>query len=283
MFVKALSKEIKMKENSERPVTALLRFSWPVNLLAVLDLLKKLAVPAPSHQSELLDQPDISEGDLAANFRDIKFINRWFGGVALVEKSLRPMLPLLSEAELKLLDLATGVGDVPLALAQRWQKNYRVSITAIDLNPKIAELARQEATRLNVTNFEAQAADIFKYEFNLENGPPYDFVTCSLAFHHFSPAQRVEMLRLMAKLARRGFVVNDLERSWFGYLGAHLLGLTFTRHYLTRHDGPLSVLRAFTPDEFRALVQEANLPPEFKIEVKKGSFSRLAIIGQRIC
>jgi 2-polyprenyl-3-methyl-5-hydroxy-6-metoxy-1,4-benzoquinol methylase len=230
----------------------------------------------------LLDRPDISAADLAANFRDIKLINRWFGGVYLVEKSLRPMLPIASGAELKLLDLAAGVADVPLALARCWGKHHSVAITAIDLNPAIVELAKQEATRQKAVHFEAHAADVFAYPFDLSDGPPYDFVTCSLAFHHFSREQCLAMLKLMAQLARRGFVVNDLERSWFGYLGAHLLGLTLTRHRLTRHDAPLSVLRSATAAEFSVLVQEAELPPAFKLEIKKGPFSRLAIVGRRV-
>lgn len=245
--------------------------------------LKAHAVPAHSDRSELLDAPDIPVNDLAGNFRDIKLINRWFGGVSLVEKSLRPMLPSIKGQEIRLLDLAAGVADIPLALARRWGKRYRVKITVIDLNPAIVELARQAAAKEGLTDFEAHAADVFTYPFALESGPPYDFVTCSLAFHHFGREKCLEMLRLMAALARYGFVVNDLERSWFGYLGAKLLGLTLTRHHLTRHDAPLSVLRAFTPAEFVALVDEANLGQEFRIEVKKGSFSRMAIVGQRIC
>jgi len=239
-------------------------------------------VPPHSLKSEWLDEPNISRQDLVSNFRDIALINRWFGGVSLVEKSLRPMLPPVSGmTKLKLLDLATGVADVPLALAHKWQSRYKLAITVLDLNPVITELARQAATHAGIADFEAHAADIFAYDFDFQAGPPYDFVTCSLAFHHFSSEQCLAMLGLMARLARRGFVVNDLERSWFGYLGAHLLGLTLTRHRLTRHDGPLSVLRAFTPAEFLALVQAAPLPADFSVKVKKGPFSRLAIVGQR--
>jgi len=271
-----------MKNGLQRPAIVIERVRAGITLSRIKTLWQKLAVPAQSQHSELLDRPDIPASDLAANFRDIKFLNRWFGGLTLVEKSLRPMLPALAPQGLHILDLATGVGDIPLALARRWQKHYEVTITAIDLNPAIVELARQEAVKIGFSRFETHAADVFAYDFKLENRAPYDFVTCSLAFHHFSREQCLAMLSLMAKLARRGFVVNDLERSWFGYIGARLLCLTFTRHRLTRHDAPLSVLRAFTPAEFSALVRDADLPPEFKVQVKKGTFSRLAIVGQRV-
>lgn len=241
-----------------------------------------LPVPRPSHSPELLDQPGITPQDLAANFRDIKLINRWFGGVSLVEKSLRPLLPVKGNFEISLLDLASGVADVPLALARRWKPRFRLKITALDLNPEIVKLAEAEASREKASHFEAFTADVFKFDFDLKAGPPYDFVTCSLAFHHFPPELRVKLLQLMAKLARRGFVVNDLERSWFGFFGAYLLGLTLTRNRLTRHDAPLSVLRAFTVREFWELVTEANLSSEFEVTVVKRAFSRLAIVGRRI-
>ncbi len=254
---------------------------FPFVTSSFLQNIKTWLVPPHSSRHELLDQLNIPALDLAANFRDISFINRWFGGIYLVEKSLRPLLPAPG-AEIKLLDIAAGVADVPLALAKRWSNRYRVSLTAVELNPAIAELAKEAAQKAGINQFEAIAADVFTYDFGAENQPPYDFVTCSLAFHHFSREQCLEMLGLMARLSGRGFVVNDLERSWFGYLGAHLLGLTFTRHYLTRHDGPLSVLRSSTPAEFAQLVKEAALPPEFKVQIKKGPFSRLAIVGTRV-
>ncbi len=251
----------------------------PRKLFGLFRFLNGFSVPPKSHKSEILDGPGISTLDLAGNFRDIKFINRWFGGVSLVEKNLRPLLPFSSGQEISILDLASGIADVPLALSKRWKNHFPLAITAIDLNPSIVELGRREARSYPLVHFEAFQGDIFKFDFNLTEAS-FDFVICSLAFHHFSRDQAKAALALMAKLARRGFVVNDLERSWFGFLGAHLLGLTLTRHRLTRHDAPLSVMRAFTRQEMEALVAEVSFPAGFQVSVKKGPFSRLAVIGK---
>ncbi len=54
--------------------------------------------------------------------------------------------------------------------------------------------------------------------------------------------------------------MSDLERSWGNWLGAKLLSWTlWARNPLTRHDGPLSVLRSYTRAELAALAAQAGL------------------------
>jgi hypothetical protein len=87
----------------------------------------------------------------------------------------------------------------------------------------------------------------------------FDVVMCSLALHHQVPDDALAMLREMRRVARRGVVVNDIVRCWRGYWGAWLLSRTLSRNPLTRHDGPLSVRRAYTRPEMLALAAEAGL------------------------
>jgi len=251
---------------------------------SITQVIKRLARPTQSFQREILDDHEVSLQELDDSFRDMGFINRYFGGVWLTASSLQPLLPPLQKQDaIRLLDLASGAADVPLGLAQRWSKRgYRVEITALDLNPKTVELAQKAARKARgVTKFEAYTADVFSYAYpEFDDGKPgYDFVTCSLAFHHFGPQMCVQMVELMAQQARRGFVVNDLERSWFGFFGAKFLSYTLTRQRLTKHDAPLSVLRSFSPAELLAIGQRANLPPGWSIKLRKNIFARLALVG----
>jgi len=50
----------------------------------------------------------------------------------------------------------------------------------------------------------------------------------------------------------------DLRRSWIAYALIYLLTRIFTRNRLTRSDGPLSVLKAFTPLELANLASSAG-------------------------
>ena len=234
--------------------------------------------PRQSFRAERLDAPNVPKAVLAGTFKDLRRINRWFGGWSLVDGSLRPFLP--SGGEVRLLDLAAGAADVPLALARRWRKRgIRLHILAVDLNPTIVELACDAARREGQTDFEAVAADVFQYPW--PDQLAYDFVTCSLAFHHFEATQCVKMLELMARLSERAFVVNDLRRSWWGFVGAKFLTWTITRDPFNRHDAPLSILRSFTQAQMQTLVDQAVFPAGMRVEVRRKPFSRLAVVGNR--
>ena len=60
-------------------------------------------------------------------------------------------------------------------------------------------------------------------------------------------------LQEMVRVSRHLVVVSDLRRGLIPYLGARALAATFWRNRLTRHDGPVSVQRAFTSSELHQL------------------------------
>ena len=70
----------------------------------------------------------------------------------------------------------------------------------------------------------------------------------------------MQVLREMDRLSRTGFILNDIRRCLAGYVAAWGASRVATRNRLTRHDMPLSVLRAYTPDELRALLRQAGIP-----------------------
>ena len=64
-------------------------------------------------------------------------------------------------------------------------------------------------------------------------------------------------LRSFDRLATRGVVVNDLVRRRRPYVRSWLVTRPFNA--VLRHDGPLSVRRAFRPDELTALARRAEM------------------------
>jgi SAM-dependent methyltransferase len=88
----------------------------------------------------------------------------------------------------------------------------------------------------------------------------FDVAYTVLTLHHFREAAAVTVIREMARVARRLVVVNDLERNLGAWLGARALAVSVWRgNRITRHDGPLSVRRSFTPGELMALAEQAGL------------------------
>ena len=86
-----------------------------------------------------------------------------------------------------------------------------------------------------------------------------DVVTASLLLHHLEPAAAARSLAEMRAAARRGVVINDLLRSRMTLGLVWVVTRLFTRHPFARHDGPLSVRRAYSPQELRAIAARAGV------------------------
>lgn len=87
----------------------------------------------------------------------------------------------------------------------------------------------------------------------------FDYVISSLFLHHLNEAEGVLLLREMARVARRGLLVNDLLRSRIACLLTAMTTRLLSDNRLTHHDGPISVLRGFRPQELRRMAATAGL------------------------
>jgi 2-polyprenyl-3-methyl-5-hydroxy-6-metoxy-1,4-benzoquinol methylase len=201
-----------------------------------------------------MDQPDLDPGLHRQALRGLSRINAWSGSAAIVWPPLAERARAIAPQPLRVLDLATGGGDVPIRLWQRARRaGLNLDLAGCDLSPVALEHARQAAAR-------AGAAVSFFVHDTLAGPPPraYDAVLCSLFLHHLDEDQAVLLLRHMACTAPL-VLVNDLVRGWLGmtlaYLGPHLLSTSWVVHT----DGPRSVAAAFTVPEARALAERAGL------------------------
>ena len=216
-------------------------------------------LPSLAHRTEadeLLDRPTHDPAELAANLRDIQTVNRLAGGSAVVLKHLPGLIAdLPRDRPVEMLDLATGSGDIPREML-RWASGHArpLRLTVTDLSPQILDVARgvlADAPDVAFAVCDARAAPF------PDRG--FDVVLCSLSLHHFAPQDAVRVLREMDRLSRAGFILNDIRRGALGYAAAWAASRLATRNRLTRHDMPLSVRRAYTPPELRALVQRAGI------------------------
>jgi SAM-dependent methyltransferase len=207
-----------------------------------------------NRQPEVMDRPDLDRPRHFQALRGLERINFWSGSAGILWPPIRD-LARQSAGPLRLLDVATGAGDVPIRL---WHKARRaglaVRIDGCDRSPAAVEYARQRARdrRADVGFFVCDALSGF---FPLG----YDVVTSSLFLHHLDEEQAVALLRQMAEAAGRLLLVNDLVRSRTGYLlawaGTRLLSGSEVVHV----DGPRSVEGAFTLAEAQALAEQAGL------------------------
>jgi ubiquinone/menaquinone biosynthesis C-methylase UbiE len=199
---------------------------------------------------EYLDQPTLDLDELHRNLREMAMLNRLPGGVAA---SMRAIDWLLEGAQAGVvLDVGTGSGDLPMALAKDGSRHLRV--LASDLRPEVLEYAAHRLQRM--PRIELFKADIRQLPLADES---VDVAHSSLLVHHLDPADAVRALGEMRRVARRGVVVNDLRRGRLAFTITRMTVLGLARARYTRHDGVLSARRAYTLAELDELAESAGL------------------------
>jgi ubiquinone/menaquinone biosynthesis C-methylase UbiE len=221
-----------------------------------------------THATELLDGPLDEPATLDGNLRDLRRINRWLGGVALSAAAIEALAA--HRAELTLLDVGTGGADIPAALVRLARTRHRrLHAVGIDSRPEILAAAlRVRAGAATEDAVELHVGDGRRLGYAERS---FDVVHASLVLHHLDPPGAVDLLREMGRVTRLGVVINDLDRTRVGLVGAWLLSHLFTGNRYTRHDAPLSVRRAYRPQEAAALLHAAGLQP---VRVIRGAFGQ---------
>jgi 2-polyprenyl-3-methyl-5-hydroxy-6-metoxy-1,4-benzoquinol methylase len=205
-------------------------------------------------QPEVMDQPDLDPRQHAQALRGLARINLWSGSARLLWPPLRDLARRAS-GPLRLLDVATGAGDVPVRLwlgARR--AGIALDVAGCDRSPCAVEHARQRARD--------EGADVPFFIWDALTGPlpeGYDVVASSLFLHHLDEEQAVELLGRMKRAARRLLLVNDLERSLPGLVLAYVATRVLSASPVVHTDGPLSVRAAFTRREALKLAGRAGL------------------------
>jgi 2-polyprenyl-3-methyl-5-hydroxy-6-metoxy-1,4-benzoquinol methylase len=206
-------------------------------------------------QAELMDQEGLGETDHVAALRGLARINWLSRSDAILWPPIESLARANRGATIRVLDLATGGGDVPLALARRaLRSGVNVRIEGCDVSQQAVEFARRNgaAAGLSVSFF---TLDVL----NEALPAGYDVVTCSLFLHHLDEANAESFMRKAADATGRILLINDLVRGRVAFAlawtGCHLL----TRSPVVRHDGPVSVAAAFSLSETRMLAQRAGL------------------------
>jgi SAM-dependent methyltransferase len=231
-----------------------------------------LLVPARRPVREMLDDETLPADDMARSLRDLELVNtRWGGSGALSEHLLRGMRAVRGAARgaaavdtpgspFLVLDVGAGSGGVSKDIERRAEREgQRAVVIAMDL-----QWRHLAAGRVSNGTTRALAADALALPLADHS---VDWVVSTLFFHHFSPAENQRLFLEIARVARRGFAILDLRRHLFPWIFVSLAGRLLFESRASRHDGPASVLQAYTPEEAeriaRAAVSEARVERVF--------------------
>jgi ubiquinone/menaquinone biosynthesis C-methylase UbiE len=235
-----------------------------------------MLTPKRIYVEELLDAGVGTDQDVAENLADLRRINRTLGGTGVVLKALTRHMSSSPAKQLSLLDVGTGSADIPGAVAQ-WCASTRIdpTLVALDISERNLRVAR------HVLGIDREIAlvraDAMRPPF-ADNS--FDYVTASLFLHHFKDDEVIDLLAAFGRIARKAVIINDLVRNLVPYYFIKLTGPIFARSYLTRNDGPVSVLRGFTAKELARMAARAGFR-QYRVD-RSFPYRLLLIAGQEI-
>lgn len=207
-----------------------------------------------SSEREWLDDLNISGPQLQAGLRELELSNRYLGGHRALLRCLQRARPWLPARRLRLVDIGCGRGDGLRAIARWGQRNgVELELVGLDANEATIREAREHSRDRREIRY--VAGDAFGAA--LRDLEP-DVVTASLIFHHFTTVEIAEFLPYLMTQTPI-LVVSDLHRHPVAHAGFRALTKVLGASPMTRHDGAVSIRRAFTRDDWAQLIAPLHL------------------------
>jgi len=262
--------------------------------------------------AELLDTDSGTPAEIAGSISDLRFINRWFGGVATTRSLIQNVARKTMKLEFTLLEVASGDGSLMQAVRASLQsRGIHINVTLLDrarshlpalANPNHNGGASDRATDAHVgRTLLSDALDVVvgsgdqnqnrRTRVSDPHDPPralvadalnlpfpdssFDLISCSLFAHHLSPEQVTKFARESLRVCRHAVLVNDLVRSPL-HLALVYAGMPLYRSRITRHDALASVRQAYTIEEMREFFQQGGAA---SVEIQRHYLYRMGVIA----
>lgn len=204
--------------------------------------------PARRMGHEVLDEPGVAAELVARSHTDIARANALFGGTRAVVSRVRALAPRLPESPL-VVDVGAGSGDILDAVCHTLRRTgRRPRPVAIDIALALAPAVRQRGSFFI-------CGSIFALPLPTACA---DLVIAAQVVHHFPPDALQAVIAELNRVARHAVLISDLQRSWLAAAGLWLTSFPLGFHPVSRHDGVVSVLRGFAPDELRSAVRQTT-------------------------
>jgi SAM-dependent methyltransferase len=222
--------------------------------------------------TELMDLP-CSREVLRSCLRSLARTNRWtFAYRPLLDwlESLRSEMIELGEP-VRILDVGCGYGD-GLRRIERWAalRGIAVDLTGLDLNADTVAVAAEASPATSRIRW--LAGDVFAYM----PPRPVHLVVSSLFTHHLSESEVIRFLQWMESNTQLGWLINDLSRGAISYYFFRVFSKLARFHPYVQHDGPISIARAFVPQDWRRMCALAGLDDR-DVQIKNYRPGRLCV------
>jgi len=216
-----------------------------------------------SYEKELLDRTDIPFRDIKRNMQELEIINTRLGGHQITITGIKKIAGNTGKTNFTVCEIGCGGGD-NLKVIDKWcrKNNITVKLIGIDINKDCIEYAKENCRSLANKHFIVSDYRLV----NFDDDKP-DIIFSSLFTHHLDDEQFADMLKWSSVNSATGFFINDLHRHFLAYYSIKVLTGLFSKSYLVKNDGPLSVRRGFKKAELEKLFMKAGIT-HFNIDWK---------------
>ena len=204
---------------------------------------------------EKLELADADSNRFRRTVRQFKLINYLLSASSrLLREHFFSIMEQDPQRSYTLLDVGAGGCDIAIrAVREARQRGLQLSVTALDNDARllpIAYLATRDYPEIRIV--EGNALDLGRLG-------SFDFVFSNHFLHHLDWDDIKIFLERIIAQTRLAFVMNDLKRSNWAYLGFTIFSGVMTPRSFHYHDGRLSIRRGFLPEELRDFIR-SNFP-----------------------
>lgn len=206
--------------------------------------------------SEIMDNETCDEEMLFSTLYNFTRINRFIARTrAVLRTTVMQDIRRRNAHEVSLLDIAAGGCDTAMWFARHCRRlGIACSIYCLDSDPRILRYARQACiSEPSIKFIQADAREIGHLNITV------DYAFTNHFLHHLPCAEIPAVLRAISGCCRHGFVIQDLDRHFFWYLGFVFMGSIFWRKGFTLADGLMSIRRGFRREDLKAYLDEAGI------------------------
>ena len=188
-----------------------------------------------AEEKELMDEPHVPEKDLHKNYEELHWVNQYLGGY---KASLHGIKQAIKTHNIqRVVDVGSGGGDTIARICGHFRFK---DCMGVDYAKPAISYSKSKHQHIHFELCEYQKSTFPKEK---------TLIHTALFNHHLDPEENVEFLK-WAKHNSDTLVINDLQRSFWAWLGIFIIKLWPGFSYLFKNDAPLSVRRAHSKQEW---------------------------------
>lgn len=206
-----------------------------------------------SYKTEMIDLESTPSNDRIRNVKELDFFGKISGSNYYAWREIYKIIKE-KEAEYNIVDLGCGGGETLkyFAISAR-NKGIKIKFTGVDTSDIVIKYMK-----LNCSNFDEITGVNTEFENFIKNtSQRIDIIYCSLFCHHLRDTEIICLMK-SAKAMKSVLIIHDLLRSRLLYYGSYILTRILGGSELSKHDGPISVLKAFKKSEIFDMAVEAG-------------------------